>query len=220
MKRDQSVPLSEALERFSDHSDWQEFQSLGYCEYQMFFFLDGPFTEDDRRQFRAHKLKEQLEAELLAKLTAGTLQASGMIWPIGLNPRRQTIPAARWHMLTPDFATSGAAGGGLRMVDIRVQETPARSRSPRAQRVEEPRAHRSLARLRNELRRWLQQEARARGQSWQKKHYCTAARARFDDRLTNNLFNEVWRSAALPEALRRPGLRRVDDQLTGSPPSG
>ena len=29
----------------------------------MFFFLDGPFTEDDRRQFRAHKLKEQLEAD-------------------------------------------------------------------------------------------------------------------------------------------------------------
>ena len=53
MKSDQSVPLSEALERFSDPGDWQEFQSLGYCEYQMFFFLDGPFTEDDRRQLRA-----------------------------------------------------------------------------------------------------------------------------------------------------------------------
>ena len=122
MKSDQSVPLSEALERFSDPGDWQEFQSLGYCEYQMFFFLDGPFTEDDRRQFRAHKLKEQLEAEFLAKLTAGSLQASGMVWPIGLNARRRTIPAGRWHTLTPDFTTSEATGGGLRIVDIRVQE--------------------------------------------------------------------------------------------------
>ena len=220
MKSDQSVPLSEALERFSDPGDWQEFQSLGYCEYQMFFFLDGPFTEDDRRQFRAHKLKEQLEAEFLAKLTAGSLQASGMIWPIGLNARRRTIPAGRWPTLTPDFKTSEATGGGLRIVDIRVQEAPARSRSAGPQRVEEPRAHHSLARLRTELRRWLQHEARARGQSWQKKHYCTAARARFGDRLTNNLFNEVWRSANLPQALRRPGLRKVDDQLAGSPPSG
>jgi hypothetical protein len=127
MKSDRSVPLSEALERFSDPSDWQEFSSLGYCEYQM-FFLDGPFTEHDRRQFRAHELKEQLEAEFLAKLTAGALQASGMIWPIGLNARRRTIPAARWPMLTPDFTTSEATGGGLRIVDIRVREAqPARA---------------------------------------------------------------------------------------------
>jgi hypothetical protein len=209
MKNDQSVPLSEALDRFSDPRDWQELQSLGHCEYQM-FFLEGPFTEDDRRQFRAHKLKEQLDAEFLAKLTAGSLQASGMIWPIGLNPRRRTVPAERWNLLTPDFATSQATGGGLRIVDVRVQEAPARSRSPRRLRVDEPRAHRSLARLRNELRRWLQQEAQARGQSWQKKHYFDAARARFGDRLTNNLFNEVWRSADLPEALRRPGVRKIE----------
>jgi len=217
MKSDQSVPLSEALERSSDPSDWQEFQSLGYSEYYI-FFVGAPETESDRRHWRACRLKEQLETEFLAKLAAGSLQASGLVWPISLNAKRRTIPAARWHMLTPDFTTSEATGGGLRIVDIRVQETPARSRSPRPQRVEEPRAHRSLAKLRTELRRWLQQEARARGQSWQKKHYCTAARARFGDRLTNNLFNEVWRSAALPEALRRPGLRKADEHLAGSSP--
>jgi hypothetical protein len=218
MKSDQSVPLSEALERFSDPSHWQEFNSLGYCEYQM-FFVDGPITESDRRQWRAGELKERLEAEFLAKLTAGSLQASGLVWPIGLNARRRTIPAARWHMLTPDFTTSEATGGGLRIVDIRVQEAPARRRSPRPQRVDEPRTYRSLAKLRTELRRWLQQEARARGPRWQKKHYCAVARARFGDQLTNNLFNEVWRSANLPQALRRPGLRKVGDQLAGSPPS-
>jgi len=219
MKSDQSVPLSEALERFSHPGDWQEFQSLGYCEYQM-FFLDGPFTEDDRRQFRAHELKEHLEAEFLAKLTAGSLQASGMTWPIGLKARRRTIPAARWPMLTPDFKTSEASGGGLRIVDIRVQEAqPPRSRSSRPCRADELREHRSLAKLRTELRRWLQHEARARGLSWQKKHYGAAARAMFGDRLTNNLFNEVWRSAALPEALRRPGLRKVEHLAGSSPPA-
>jgi hypothetical protein len=216
MKSDRSVPLSEALERFSDPSDWQEFSSLGYCEYQM-FFLDGPFTEHDRRQFRAHELKEQLEAEFLAKLTAGALQASGMIWPIGLNARRRTIPAARWPMLTPDFTTSEATGGGLRIVDIRVREAqPARARSSRPRRV--PGAHASLAKLRTGLRRWLQREAHSRGMSWQKKHYRTAARTEFGDRVTNNLFNEVWRAADLPEALRRPGLRKVDDHLADASP--
>jgi hypothetical protein len=179
--------------------------------------LDGPITESDRRQWRAGELKARLEAEFLAKLTAGSLQASGMVWPIGLNARRRTIPAGRWHMLTPDFAASEATGGGLRIVDIRVQEAqPARSRPPRPRRADELREHRSLAKLRTELRRWLQQEARAWGQSWQKKHYCSAARARFGDRLTNNLFNEVWRSANLPQALRRPGLRKVTEHLAGS----
>jgi hypothetical protein len=218
MKSDPSVPLSEALERFSDPSDWQEFSSLGYCKYQM-FFLGGSITESDRRQWRAGELKARLEAEFLAKLNAGSLQASGLVWPIGLNARRRTIPAARWPMLTPDFTTSEATGGGLRIVDIRVQEAdPPRSRTSRPRRADELREHRSLAKLRTELRRWLKREAQARGQSWQKKHYCTAARARFGDRLTNTLFNEVWRSAPLPEALRRPGLRKVDQHLADSSP--
>lgn len=218
MKSDRSVPLSEALERFSDPGDWQEFNSLGLREYQM-FFLGEPETESDRRDWRARELKERLEAEFLAKLTAGSLQASGLVWPIGLNARRRTIPAARWHMLTPNFTTSEATGGGLRIVDIRVQESRSdRGRSSRAKPANEriPREHASLARLRIELRRWLQREAHSRGRTWQKKHYCSAARIRFGDRVTNNLFNEVWRSAVLPEGLRRPGLRKVDDHLTGS----
>ena len=112
MKSDQSVPLSEALERFSDPGDWQEFQSLGYCEYQMFFFLDGPFTEDDRRQFRAHKLKEQLEAEFLAKLTAGSLQASGIDLADRAERQPSDHPGGTVATLTPDFKTSEATGGG------------------------------------------------------------------------------------------------------------
>jgi hypothetical protein len=59
------------------------------------FFVGAPQTESDRRDWRARELKERLEAEFLAKLTAGSLQASGLVWPIGLNARRRTIPAAR-----------------------------------------------------------------------------------------------------------------------------
>jgi hypothetical protein len=134
---------------------------------------------------------------------------------------RRTIPAARWRLLTPDFTSSEAAGGGLRIVEIRVQAAqPARSRSARPLGAREPREHRSLAKLRTELRRWLQREAQSRGTSWQKKLYCDAARTLFGDRVTNNLFNEVWRSADLPESLRRPGLRKVNDHFADSSPPG
>jgi hypothetical protein len=218
MTSDRSVPLSEALQQFSEQSDGEELVSLSRYAITI-FWVGEPETESHRLSRRYHQLKEQLETELLAKLAAGSLQASGLVWPIGLNAKRQTIPAARWHMLKPDFAPSEATGGGLRIVEIRVQEAlPARSRSPRPRRADERREHRSLARLRTELRRWLQREAQSRGISWQKKHYCDAARARFGDRMTNNLFNEVWRSADLPQALRRPGLRKADDHLADSSP--
>ena len=158
---DQSVPLSEALERFSEPGDWKELRSLERYDIQ-FFILGAPETEEDRLCWRFHRLKERLESEFVAKLTAGSLQASGLVWPIGLNAKRQTIPAARWHKLEPDFAASEATGGGLRVVDIRIQEAQqARTRSshpsPTSERM--PREHASLARLRTELRRWLQREA-------------------------------------------------------------
>jgi hypothetical protein len=221
MKSDQSVPLSEALERFSDPSDWQEFKSLGYCEYQM-FFLDGPITESDRRQWRAGELKARLEADLVAKLTAGSLQATGFACPVGLDDERRPIRAEWWERLKPDFAASEAKGaGGLHVVDVRVQESqPARTRYSHRSAADEhmPSEHALLATLRADVRRWLQQEARARGTSWQKKHYCSAARSKFGDRVTDNLFNEIWRSADLPEALRRPGLRKTSKYSSGSSP--
>jgi hypothetical protein len=215
---DQSVPLSEALERFSEPTDWKELRSLEPYALTI-FWLGEPETESDRLHSRYHRLKERLETEFLAKLTAGSLRASGLVWPIGLNAKRRAIPAARWHKLEPDFAASEATGGGLRIVEIRVQEsqhTRVRSSHPSPADQHVLRGHASLAKLRTELRRWLQREAQSRGMSWQKKHYCSAARTRFGDRVTNNLFNEVWRSADLPEALRRPGLRKVADHLAGS----
>ena len=150
----------------------------------------------------------------------GSLVAAGFLWPIGLNAKRRIIPAARWSLLTPDFAASEATGGGLRIVDVRVQaaQTARTSSSLRPAREPFPGEYSSLARLRADVRRWLQREARVRGPRWQKKHYRDGARAKFGDRVTDNLFNEVWRSADLPEALRRPGLRKIDDRLADTSP--
>jgi hypothetical protein len=183
--------------------------------------LGQPETESDRLQSRYHRLKERLETEFLDKLITGSLAATGFVWPMGLNPKRRAIPAKRWHTLEPDFEASEATGEGLRIVKIQVEKSrPTRTRSshpsPADQQV--PREHASLARLRSALRRWLQREARARGRSWYKRQYCEAARKKYGDRVTDNLFNEVWRLADLPGALREPGLRKNLDASSDSAP--
>jgi hypothetical protein len=221
MKSDQSVPLSEALQHFSDSSDWEELRSLQSYRVR-FFVLGAPEREYERRHRRYHQLKERLEAGLVAKLTAASLQATGFEGLVGLDDERRLIRAEWWEKLKPDFAASEAKGpGGLHVVDIRVQESqPARTGSARPGPAGEYASggHVSLTKLRADVRRWLQREARRRGTSWQKKHYCGAARTRFGDRVTDNLFNEVWRSADLPEALRRPGLRKANKSSSGSSP--
>ena len=221
MHNDQSVPLSEALQHFSDPSDRKELRALEVYDAPI-FILDGPETERDRLRSRYLQLRERLEADLVAKLTAGSLQATGFECPVGLDDERRLIRAEWWETLEPNFAASEAKGvGGMHVVDIRVQTSkPVRTRSPRqippdAHVLSE---HALLVRLRTEVRSWLQQEARARGTRWQKKHYCSAARSRFGDRVTDNLFNDVWRSADLPEALRRPGLRKTSKYSSGSSP--
>jgi hypothetical protein len=220
MTSDQSVPLSQAPERFSDQDDCQELCSLQSYEVS-FFVLGAPETEYQRRHWRYHQLKERLEMQLLARLTAGSLQATGLVCPVDLYAERRLIPAARWQTLEPDFRASEAKGpGGLQIIDIQIEESqlaPLRSSHPSSVGQHVPREHAPLARLRADLRRWLEREARIRGRSWQKKHYCDAARTQFGDRVTNNLFNEVWRSAVLPQGLRRPGLRKSDQR--SSPPT-
>ena len=121
MTSDRSVPLSEVLERFSDPCDWSELRSLEPYSF-LVMFLGQPESEYTRLHWRYRELKKRLETEFLAKLTAGSLQASGLIYPVGLDAERQLIPAARWPKLEPDFAASEATGGGLRVVEIRVQE--------------------------------------------------------------------------------------------------
>ena len=220
MTSDRSVPLSEALERFSDQSECKELRSLEPYAITI-FVLGAPETESDRLHSRYHRLKERLESEFLDKLITGSLVATGFVWPMGLNPKRQVIPAPRWRKLEPDFKASEATGGGLRIVEIRVEKSqPTRTRSSHPSPADEqvPREHVSLARLRAQLRGWLQREARARGRSWYKRQYCEAARKKYGDRVTDNLFNEVWRSADLPGALREPGLRKNYNVSTDSSP--
>jgi hypothetical protein len=216
MENDQSVLLSEALQHFSDPSDWEELCSLEPYAITL-LILGAPETESERRHWRFHQLKGRLEAELVAKLAAGSLQATGLEPPVGLDDEPRFIQAEWWDKLEVDFAASEARrAGGPHVVDIRVRATqlPLSQRNPADTYVFAE--HVSLARLRANVRRWLEQEARAHGTSWQKKHYCSAARTRFGERVTDNLFNEVWRSAHLPEALRRPGLRKSNQYSTGS----
>jgi hypothetical protein len=221
MNSERGVPLSEALERFSDPAEWNELSALKPYAVPL-LFVAGPGTRDDLHvRYRYDWLRQRVEAAFLDKLITGSLMATGVLWPVGLDPVRLVIPPRRWQELDPDFAASEATGGGLRIVKIRVE--PARSPaigSSEPRLADEPRGHRSLAKLRGDLRRWLEQEAAARGRSWYKQDYYTAARAEFGDHVTENLFKEVWRSADLPESLRRPGLRKTRDLATDSSPPG
>ena len=115
MQNDRSVPLSEALQHFSDPNDRQELVSLERYAMQL-IILGGPETENERRHRRYHRLKHLLETEVLGKLTAGTLQATGFECPVGLDDERRLIQAAWWEKLDPDFDASEAKGpGGLHL---------------------------------------------------------------------------------------------------------
>jgi hypothetical protein len=220
MTSDQNVPLSEALERFSDPADWNELCSLEPYALAM-FVVGGPQTEDEglHLHYRYHWLKQRVEAEFLDKLITGSLRATGVLWPVGLDPQREAIPGPRWQELDPDSAASEATGGGLRIVKVSVESawpTAISSSEPRS--ADEPVEHASLAKLRRDLRRWLEREAAARGRSWYKRRYLEAARSKYGTRVTDNLFREVWRLADLPRTLREPGLRKARYLATDSSP--
>ena len=215
MTSDRSVPLSEALQHFSDPSDWHELRSLEPYRITM-FVLGEPETEYQRLHWRYRWLKERLETELLDKLITGALVATGEVCPPALDPEPQIIPGRRWQDLKPDFEASEATGQGLRIVKIRVEI--ARSSHARAAGESEPRDQASLAKLRADLRRWLEAKASRRQSTWCKRNYLNAAREEVDAEVTDNLFKEVWRSAKLPRDLRKPGLRKKGVRPSGSSP--
>lgn len=63
------------------------------------------------------------------------------------------------------------------------------------------------AHLRAELRSWLEAVSLERRDRWLKKDYFKAAQVRFEDKLSRNLFNEIWKHAVLPEECKAPGRR-------------
>ena len=72
-----------------------------------------------------------------------------------------------------------------------------------------PHSHSTKAKLRAELKEWLELRAKDEGAGWTKKQYLTAARKELDPLITDNLFIETWRAANLPNALREPGVRSI-----------
>ena len=75
-----------------------------------------------------------------------------------------------------------------------------------ADRIEQ-RDHRGKAALRTKLKRWLEKKAKEKGDAWSKPVYRKTARAEVSAGITDNLFQEVWASANLPEAVRKAGRR-------------
>ena len=67
--------------------------------------------------------------------------------------------------------------------------------------------HTETARLRHELRRWLEDLARKHRDAWIKEDYLEPAQEKFGDMVTENLLNEVWRAADLPPECKAHGRR-------------
>ncbi len=72
----------------------------------------------------------------------------------------------------------------------------------------QPKTHAEIAKLRNKLKEWLEKKACAdEARQFTKAGFLDKAQEEVDQRITKNLFNEVWRSAEIPTDLRKPGVR-------------
>ena len=83
-------------------------------------WLGGEDPTTDR--YVAYRQRQQpLEGELLKRLRAGDLIATGLQSPLTGTTGRQKIPADLWKVLESDFERSEAHADGLRFIRIEVQ---------------------------------------------------------------------------------------------------
>ncbi len=76
----------------------------------------------------------------------------------------------------------------------------------------QPKAHAETAKLRGELKTWIEESTRVEGaERLTKADFLQQAREEVDPQITKHLFNEVWRTAEIPADFRKAGapLKRV-----------
>jgi hypothetical protein len=70
-------------------------------------------------------LRRGLISAFLGKLRAGTLVATGYVFPLQPDAKPIRIPAEHWTFLRPNFRKCSAEGGGLRLIGVRVRSADA-----------------------------------------------------------------------------------------------
>jgi hypothetical protein len=114
--------LEDALQVWCEPSlvaEMLQLKTQGYGGPQL-LFPGGPETESERKQFRYWYLRKQLEAELMEKLKAGELIATGYDSLAPIDEPASTIPADRWRTLTANFKESSATTGNVVITGIQV----------------------------------------------------------------------------------------------------
>ena len=121
--------IEDALQTWCEPSlvaEMLQLKQQGYDGHQL-FFAGGPETESERKQARYRYLREQLEAELLEKLKAGELMATGYDERAPIDARKITIPADRWRTLTANFQESSAVTGNVVITGIQLLRSTSRA---------------------------------------------------------------------------------------------
>jgi hypothetical protein len=124
--------LEDALQSWCEPSlvaEMLQLKTQGYGGPQL-LFPDGPETESERKQFRYLYLRKQLEAELLEKLKAGELIATGYDSGAPIDAPPNTIPADRWRTLTANYKESSATMGNVVITGIQVLRPTAQAPAP------------------------------------------------------------------------------------------
>jgi hypothetical protein len=188
-----NLTLSQALERVADEADWREF-----CALDPVYSMSAPNRSSDphtRNVQRYDVLRRSFTERLRSKLLNGEWVADGFNPQFGARPVE--IGARLWKDLEFARCADGAEGQGYKFVALSFsQVSSARAGTD----------YREAAGLRRELIRWIENQGEAATGPMTSAQVQAAARRAFPETtISNNMFNEAWRTAKKPDHFRQRG---------------
>jgi hypothetical protein len=120
-----SIPESglspdQALREGADAATLRALDQLAYYSERLPLTNLGPPTHDDMMHDRWCQLREPLEHRFVNELRAGTLVATALQKPFGLNSQRTKVPPEYWEFLTLDYKNAKASSEDIELVQIKI----------------------------------------------------------------------------------------------------
>lgn len=216
---DGGLTLQEAYDRHADPADLQVIEEANASVRDRVRIVDGwvgrtvrsyrgpdpqkKSSADDARKRLRTRFREALEAENLVawgadgKLTAARVRIPATAWKrLRIHYRNNELIGPKDHHIYSVLVYSAEQAKGAQ--GRPASKGPASNAAP---------SHSDIAHLRIAVRKWLESEAQRPGTIRTKKQFFALAQEEFGPQLSENLFNEAWKIAALPSAFRRPGVR-------------
>ena len=197
----QTIRLGDTLDLVANPAEAEEYARLKHASQSPGIWYPGePETRYDREHRLCRAVQANLWAKVLPRLTSGEWVAYGFT-KAAIEPVR--VPATLWPHLDCDFdrdeaiATNGTGHEFFSVTFVQAKSSESAS------------SHRSAAAARQKLIRWLEERGKTEAGRVTKAELLGEARNTFRDHpITDNLFNEAWRAASLPEHFRRHGRRK------------